>query len=194
MINLIFIFFICLMNIGGEKGRLTDYFGHFRRFISLLIVSPLTINVSETTKLKKWPNENQYEEIGPIIHSILFNYIYFLNDKLQNLKKQEKKYNSNSESGNDSDKKNMESILILKKIYMENLGYILKVLNGIYQGVNQKNDNWNIFKGENKINKIIKKSGAYSFIKEFYEQGLNNRNKEELVNKNNLNKNVNNFM
>ena len=139
----------------------------------MLIVSPPTINLSEAIKKKKWPNERQFEEVNTTVHCILFNYIFFIYNKLQNLKNQENEFNSKTESEKESDKKTIECILVLKKIYMENLGYILKILNKIYRSVKEEenqNKGWKIFKSKNKIFEKIKKTGAFSLINELYNE------------------------
>ena len=139
----------------------------------MLIVSPPTINLSEAIKKKKWPDESQFKEVNTSVHCILFNYIFFIYNKLQNLKNQENEFNSKTEDEKESDKKTLECILVLKKIYMENLGYILKILNKIYRGVKEdenQNKCWNIFKGRNKIFEKIKKTGAFSLINELYNE------------------------
>ena len=173
MITLLYIIFICLLNIGGPQGQIMEYLGHFRLFLSVLIISPPSINVSEMVKKKKWANEHQSEEINSSVHSLLFNSIFFLYNKLQNLKNLEKDYNSKTESEKEKEKKTIESILILKKIYMENLGYILKILNKIYRALKEEenqNKSWNIFKSRNKIFEKIRKSGAFSLINELYNE------------------------
>ena len=66
-----------------------------------------------------------------------------------------------------------ENIDILKKIYMENLGYILKILNNIYRGakeVENQNKSWNFFNAKKKIFDRIKKTGAFKFINELYNE------------------------
>ena len=173
MITLLYLFFTCLLNIGGEQRFIIDNFRHFRLFLSVLIVSPPTINLSEAIKKKKWPDESQFKEVNTSVHCILFNYIFFIYNKLQNLKNQENEFNSKTEDEKESDKKTLECILVLKKIYMENLGYILKILNKIYRGVKEdenQNKGWNIFKGRNKIFEKIKKTGAFSLINELYNE------------------------
>ena len=82
---------------------------------------------------------------------------------------QEKEYNKNPEDENS--KKNLECISLLRKSYMLNLGYILKILNKIYRGLKLMKlvikDLW-IFWGKKKIIERIRNSGAYSFINDLY--------------------------
>ena len=186
MSNLLYILFTSILNIGGDERELNNYFRDFRNFISVLIMSPPTINLAESIKKKRWPNEYQYEEINRTVHNILFNSTYFLYNKLKNLKEQEKNYNSKLENMNESDKKNIQCILILKRIYMENFGYILKILNQIYTSIKEedKHKGMNIFKGNNTMIKNIKKSGAYSFIDELYNECLNNEMKNKEISDN----------
>ena len=173
MIILLYLFLTCILNIGGEKSQIIDYFGHLRMFLSVLIVSPPSLNISEAIKKKKWPNDVQYEEVNSTVYYIISNSIYFLYNKLQILKNQEKVYNSQSETEKENDKKTKENIDILKKIYMENLGYILKILNNIYRGakeVENQNKSWNFFNAKKKIFDRIKKTGAFKFINELYNE------------------------
>ena len=172
MITILYHFFICLLNVGGEKRELNDCLTDFRFFLLLLIIAPPTINISESFKKKKFPNEKQNEEMRTIIQYILFDSIFFLYSKLRNLKNQESDYKSKPES--EMNKKNIECILILRRFYMENLGFILKMLNKIYRGVKadeNKNKGFrNIFGNKMKIIERIKNSGAFCFINELYNE------------------------
>lgn len=69
---------------------------------------------------------------------------------------------------------------------MENFGYILKILNQIYTSIKEedKHKGMNIFKGNNTMIKNIKKSGAYSFIDELYNECLNNEMKNKEISDN----------
>jgi len=127
LITTLYHIFTFLLNVGGDKRELGDCFRDFRLFLLLLIAAPPTINISESIKKKKWPNEHQNAEIRSTIHYILFDSIFFIYAKLKHLKMQEKEYSTRAE--NEEAKKNIESILILRKFYMENLGFLLKILN-----------------------------------------------------------------
>ena len=71
-------------------------------------------------------------------------------------------------------KKNLECISTLKRIYIENFGFILKILNKVYRGVkadeNQNKGLMNFFKNKNKIAERVKNTGAFSFINELYNE------------------------
>ena len=174
MIGIIYHILICLLNIGGVKKEIYENFMHFRLYLTLLIICQPTINISDAIKKKKWKNEHKYEEITNNIYIILFNSIYFLYNKLQNLKIQEKEYNSKTEEEKEKDKKTLDCILILRRIYMENLGYLLKLLNKIYRGVRQEEiqfkGSWNIFTNKTKAIERIKNTGAFFFMNEFYNE------------------------
>ena len=172
MVTILYHFFICLLNVGGEKRELNDCLTDFRFFLLLLIIAPPTINISESLKKKKFPTEKQNEEMRTMIQYILFDSIFFLYSKLRNLKNQESDYRAKPDS--DINKKNIECILILRRFYMENLGFILKILNKIYRGVKadeSKNKGFrNIFGNKMKIIERIKNSGAFCFINELYNE------------------------
>ena len=171
MVIILYNYFTCLLNVGGDKSDLVECFKNFRVYLSLLIMSPPSINVTESIKKKKWPNEKQNEEMRIIIQSIMFDSIYFLYNKLKFLKIQEKDYNSKEE--NEQNKKILEYISLTRRLYMENLGFILKILNKIYRGVKSTNKNnsfMNIFNNKNKVIEKLKSTGAYSFIDELYDE------------------------
>ena len=172
MISILYHFFICLLNVGGEKRELNDCLVDFRFFLLLLIIGPPTINISESFKKKRFPNEAQNEEMRTTIQYILFDSIFFLYSKLRNLKNQENDYKSKPES--EINKKNIECILTLRRFYMVNLGFILKILNKIYRGVkhdeNKNKGFMSVFGNKMKIIERIKNSGAFCFINDLYNE------------------------
>ena len=171
LITILYHFFTLVLNIGGDKRELSDFFVDFRLYLLLLITAPPSINISESIKKRKWPNEHQNAEIRSTIHFILFDATFFLYSKLQNFKMQEKDYSSKPDD--EESKKNLECIIILRRFYMENLGYILKILNKIYRGLKAdeiSNKGFKLFGNKNKIIERIRNSGAYSFINELYEE------------------------
>jgi hypothetical protein len=97
LITTLYHFFTFLLNVGGDKRELGDCFRDFRLFLLLLIAAPPTINISESIKKKKWPNEHQNAEIRSTIHYILFDSIFFIYAKLKHLKMQEKEYSTRAE-------------------------------------------------------------------------------------------------
>ena len=124
------------------------------------------------------------------IHYIIFDSIYFLYHKLNNLKIQEKEYNKKPEE--EESKKNIECILKLRKLYMENLGFLLKILNKIYRGFKadeMSNKGFKLFNNKTKIIERIRNSGAFSFINEFYEECFIQKKINEPLKKNNINAN-----
>ena len=171
LITTLYHFFTILLNVGGEKQEISDNFKDFRLYLLLLIIAPPTINITESIKKKKWPNETQNLEMRKTIHYIIFDSIFFLYHKLNNLKMQEKEYNKKPEE--EESKKNIECILKLRKLYMENLGFLLKILNKIYRGFKadeMSNKGFKLFNNKTKIIERIRNSGAFSFINEFYEE------------------------
>ena len=187
LITTLYHIFTFLLNVGGDKRELGDCFRDFRLFLLLLIAAPPTINISESIKKKKWPNEHQNAEIRSTIHYILFDSIFFIYAKLKHLKMQEKEYSKRAE--NEEAKKNIESILILRKFYMENLGFLLKILNKIYRSFKEdetSNKGFKLFSNKTKNIERIRNSGAYSFINELYEECFIQKNRDDSFKKNNF--------
>ena len=183
IINVLYLFFNCILNIGGSIREINENFKDLRLYLILLIISPSSINLAESAKKKKWPNDNQNKEVQTIIQYIIFNAIFFLYNKLKDLNNRESEYNIKLENEKDDEtkkdnikdyKKNLESISQLKRSYIENLGYILKLLNKVYRGVkedeNQNTGFMNFFKNKNKIIERIKNTGAYLFINKLYDE------------------------
>ena len=181
IIIILYHFFTFFLNLGGTKRELNEYFKDLRLFLLLLITAPPTINLADSTKKKKWLNEEQNEQIKRTIEIILFNIIFFLYHKIKEYKSQETEYNSKIEKEKDDEtknqnienyKKNLECVSTLKRIYIENFGFILKILNKVYRGVksdeNQNKGIMNFFKNKNKIAERVKNTGAFSFINELY--------------------------
>ena len=171
LITTLYHFFTFLLNVGGDKRELSDCFRDFRLFLLLLIAAPPTINISESIKKKKWPNEHQNAEIRNTIHYILFDSVFFIYAKLKNLQMQEKEYSTKTED--EEAKKNIESILILRQFYIQNLGFLLKILNKIYRAIKDdetNNKGFKLFSNKTKNIERIRNSGAFSFINELYEE------------------------
>ena len=190
LITTLYHFFTILLNVGGEQQEISDNFKDFRLYLLLLIIAPPTINITESIKKKKWPNETQNLEMRKTIHYIIFDSIFFLYHKLNNLKMQEKEYNKKPEE--EESKKNIECILKLRKLYMENLGFLLKILNKIYRGFKadeMSNKGFKLFNNKTKIIERIRNSGAFSFINEFYEECFIQKKINEPLKKNNINAN-----
>ena len=186
VIVILYHFLTLFLIIGGEIREIKEYFRDLRLYLLLLITSPSTINLAETIKKKKWPNEEQNEKVQKIIEIILFSTIFFLYNKIKEYRIQEKEYNIKIESEKDDEskkqdienyQKKLDFIISSKKIYIENLGFILKILNKIYRGVkldeSQNKGFMNFFISKNKIAEKVKQTGAYRFINEIYNEFLN---------------------
>ena len=186
VIVILYHFLTLFLIIGGEIREIKEYFRDLRLYLLLLITSPSTINLAETIKKKKWPNEEQNENVQKIIEIILFSSIFFLYNKIKEYRIQEKEYNIKIESEKDDESKKqvienyqqkLEYICSSKKIYIENLGFILKILNKIYRGVkldeSQNKGFMNFFISKNKIAEKVKQTGAYRFINEIYNEFIN---------------------
>ena len=183
IIYILYHFFICFLNIGGKIEELNDYLKDFRLFLILLITSPSCINLNELAKKKKWLNEEQNEHINKTIEIILFNSVFFFYNKIKEYKRNEMQYyvridiekdDETKKENIDNYNKNIVYIHRLEKLYIENLGYILKILNKIYRDLksneNQKKG-FSLFSNKNKnIEKAVKNTGAFLFINELYNE------------------------
>ena len=182
LIILIYHLFISFLNIGGTKIELEEYFNDLRLLITLIIISSSTLNSSETYKQKKWPKENQYKDVQFTVECILFNYLFFLYHRIKEFKKEINDYNSKLQNTSEQNvenlenvKKNLECLSILNRIYVKNLGYLLKILNKVYRGVKneekQKQGVWkmvkNIFKSQTEG---VKNSGPFSLMENLYNE------------------------
>ena len=201
LIILIYHLFISFLNIGGTKIELEEYFNDLRLLISLIIISSSTLNSSETSKKKKWPKENQYKDVQFTVECILFNYLFFLYHRIKEFKKEIDDYNSKLQNASEENaenlenvKKNLECLSILNRIYVKNLGYLLKILNKVYRGVKneekQKQGVWkmvkNIFKSQTEG---VKNSGPFSLMENLYNECPTlNLNEENNISNNSLRK------
>jgi hypothetical protein len=127
VIVILYHFLTLFLIIGGEIREIKEYFRDLRLYLLLLITSPSTINLAETIKKKKWPNEEQNEKVQKIIEIILFSTIFFLYNKIKEYRIQEKEYNIKIESEKDDEskkqdienyQKKLDFIISSKKIYI----------------------------------------------------------------------------
>ena len=105
IINVLYLFFNCILNIGGSIREINENFKDLRLYLILLIISPSSINLAESAKKKKWPNDNQNKEVQTIIQYIIFNAIFFLYNKLKDLNNRESEYNIKLENEKDDETK-----------------------------------------------------------------------------------------
>ena len=187
LIIIIYHFFISFFNIGGTKNELNELFYDFRLFILLLIISSSTLNTAEAFKKKRWPKEEQYKEVQATVESILFNFLFYFYNKIKDYKNEINNYNTkikNEENNTEKTekyevyKKNLECLLILERIYVENFGYFLKLLNKIYRGVKndekQKKSITNFFKIIFKSPaEGVKKAGPFLLFEKMYNESQN---------------------
>jgi len=66
LITTLYHFFTFLLNVEGDKREISDCLKDFRLYLLLLIIAPPTINITESIKKKKWPNEHQNTEMRSI--------------------------------------------------------------------------------------------------------------------------------
>ena len=204
LIIIIYHFFICFLNIGGPKAELIEYFTDLRLFVLLLIISSSTLNSAELVKKKKWQKEDKNNQIQLIVEELIFNVVFYFYQRIKQLEKKINEYNlkvknlsenkTQEEKGNlENYNKNLEYLLQSNRIYKENLGYILKVLNIIYRGVNDENQSKHKFsKWLQKFrfhNEGIKKSATFLLMEKLYNE-CTNLNLNE-INNNNYRKTIN---
>ena len=200
LIIIMYHLFIIFLNIGGSKAELEEYFKDLRFLILLIIIASSTLNSAEIAKKKKSQKEEQYKDVQFIVECILFNVLFFLFNRIKNFKKEindckikiEKESEIQKEEDLDNIKKNLECLNILNKIYVQNLGYFLKILNNIYNGVKSEEMQKkgmlklikNIFKSQAEG---VKKSGAFLLMEKMYNECPNlNLNRAININNNNL--------
>ena len=180
LVFIIYHLFISFLNIGGNMTELNEYFKDLRLYILLLIISSSTLNSAELVKKKKWLKEDQYKDIQFTVECILFNFLFYFYHKIKELKNEineyKSKYANRSESDiPEKDKKTRENLKKLNRIYVENFGYFLKILNKIYRGVkeeeNKKQGMMTFFKNMFKSqNEGVKKSGAFLLMEKMYNE------------------------
>jgi hypothetical protein len=210
LIIIVYHFFINFLNIGDKEEKFENTFNDFRLFINLLIVSSSTLNIAESSKKGKWPNEEQYREVQTITESILFNLLFYLYNKIKEFKNEINDYNSKIEKEENKEninkfQSNLDSLFILKKFYVKNLGYFLKILNKIYQGVKsggKQKKNFtslirNIFKSQVEG---VKKSGAFLLMERLYNEVYHltqlkiNSHRKTMIDKLHLKKEIDNHL
>ena len=164
IVYMIFHFFILIFNIGGNEADIKNIYNDFRLFITLLIISSSTVNITSDIKKQKWPNESQYKDVQETTKLILCNTLNFFVNKIEEIDASLKKYKE--ETKDESKNKLYKYYIYVRQILIENLGYILKTLNFIYRENSVKRfiKMKNIFSNS----EIIVKSGPYLLAEKLY--------------------------
>lgn len=113
-----------------------------------MIISSSTLNSAEIKK-KKWPKEDQYNQVQLTIEELLFNFLFYLYQRIKQFEKKINEYNLKVKNLTENKtleakvtleyyNKNLDCLFKSNRVYKENLGYILKVINIIYRGVNDE--------------------------------------------------------
>ena len=110
-----------------------DIFYHFSQFIILLIISSSTLTTQGIGKKKKWPSEEEYEEVQKNIESIFVNIIHFFINKIKNLKGKINDYKERSKELDSNEINTLHYLNSLYSFFIKNFGYFLKLLNNIYK-------------------------------------------------------------
>ena len=178
-IPLIFIFyhfFTLILTIGGTIGELKDIFYHLRLFIILLIISSSTLTSQGTGKKKKWPSEEEYEEVQKSIESIFINLIHFFINKIKNTKEKIIEFEERSQELDTNEQKDLEYLRSLYSLFIKNFGYFLKILNNIYKEKKREEENnkpgiSSLIHGIKTMfsdSDEIRKSGGYKIMEKLY--------------------------
>ena len=166
-IYMIFHFFILLFNVGGDETDINNIYNDFHLFISLLIIGSSNV---------KWSNESEYKEVQYIIQLILCYTLYFYVNKIREVDIYIKKYNEKSENKLYIYYKNLHQILI------ENLGYLLIMLNTLYKEYRDSGTTFYKMKNIFSNTENIIKSGPYLLSENLYNliegKDSNNNNNE----------------
>ena len=185
LIIMIYHLFISFLNLGGTKAELDEYFKDLRVILLLIIIASCTLNSAEMAKRKKWPKEEQYKDVQFTVECILFNCLFFFYHRIKDFKNQINEYNTQLLYENETEtekkynfdniKKNLECVSLLYKIYVENFGYFLKILNKIYRDAKysekQKQGMLKFFKNMFKSQaEGVKKSGAFLLMEQLYNE------------------------
>ena len=94
IVYIIFHFFILISNIGGNEADVNNIYNDFRLFITLLIISSSTVNISSDSKKQKWPNESQYKDLQETTQLILCNSLNYFINKIEEINILIEKYKS----------------------------------------------------------------------------------------------------
>ena len=176
-IYMIFIFFILLFKVGGNKNDVLNIYSDFRQFISLLIVSPCAITSSDKKK-QKWPNDSQYKEVQESVKYILCITLYYFSKKIlliENISIQKK--------NNEKDKELIDYYSYIRKILIEDLGYFLQLILTLRQ------NNGKLLSKLISSDSIIKSSGPYILSEELYSCNESNN-----TSNNKTNNKIDNFL
>ena len=180
LIYIMYHFFTLIFSIGGNEVELRELFTEFRLFLLLLIISSSTLSTPgiAITKKKKWPSDEQYKNVQQTVEAILFNFLYFLFNKIKDINVKITDFNER-ESLDESELKYLNYLKQINKLLNENLGYFLKILNKIYREI-KKEDEKNtggfgavggFFKGIKYFffeYEGVKKSGGFKLIEKMY--------------------------
>ena len=195
LIFIIYHFFTLIFSIGGNQVELRELFTEFRLFILLLIISSSTLSTPRIGQKRKWPSDEQYKNVQLTIEAILFNFLYFLFNKIKSTKEKINDFNEKEQYLEEEEQKYLNYLKQINKLLIENLGYFLKILNKIYREIKKEDDKNNaglgavggFFKGIKYLffeYEGVKKSGGFKVIEKMYSEcpnlSSNNNNKNYL--------------
>ena len=181
LIYIMYHFFTLIFSIGGNEAELRELFNEFRLFLLLLIISSSKLSTPGIGKKKKWPSDEQYKNVQQKIEAILFNFLYFLFNKIKETKGKINDFCERETNLDDNEQKYLNYLQQINKLLVENLGYFLKILNKIYREIKKEDDKNNgglgavggFFKGIKYLffeYEGVKKSGGFKLIEKMYSQ------------------------
>ena len=186
LIYILYHFFTLIFSIGGNEVELRELFTEFRLFLLLLIISSSTLSTPgiAITKKKKWPSDEQYKNVQQTTEAIIFNFLYFLINKIKDTSGKINGFNEREQNLDESEQKYLNYLNQINKILIENLGYFLKVLNRIYREIKKEDEKNNggfgvvggFFKGIKYLffeYEGVKKSGGFKLFEKMYSECSN---------------------
>ena len=177
-------YYTLLLTVIVSHSEFKELLNELSSFVLLIIIASTTLPIDNSkytnNKIKKnkiWPTEEDYKNIQEIVKIILFNILLFFYDKISEMANKMQNYENDL---NNNESKNFYDNYNLIRIYLiNNLFFLLKILNDIYTNENKqelikkKSDGklkgwYNKFKNMISSDKEgIQLTGGYLFIKGF---------------------------
>ena len=185
-------YFTLVLTVITVQMEYKEILNNFSSFILLIIISSTTLSIDNSKSQNKnstkqreiWPTEGDYKEIQETIKIIIFNFIFFLKEKIIDMTNKIKKY----EEQKDTESQNFfENYNLIKNYLINVMFFFLKLLNQIHSNVKKqeikRKNSEGYFKGlYNKLkNKIssdkegVQLTGGFLFIDEFKNNCIKNK-------------------
>ena len=192
-------YFTLLLTVITVQMEYKEILNNFSSFMLLIIIASTTISIDTSkpsnNKAKQreiWPTEEDYKYIQEIVKTIIFNFIFFLNEKIIDISKKIEKYGELK----DTESQNfLENYNLIKSYLINALFFFLRLLNQIHvdtkkQEIKRKNSEGYLKGWYNRIKtklsgekEGIHLTGGFQFIDEFKNNSIpkkiNNLNESE---------------